>query len=307
MEDRARGCLFGLAIGDALGAAVEYQAPGSFPPVTGYRSSGSPSRKPGEWTEDTSMAIALADSIATKDWDLHDQSQRYLDWWRNGKYALHGKCTTISNTVVSALYQFEQARDPWKSGENANSPESNGSIARLAPVAIRFASQPLDVELLSRRALQSSLPTHSSHQSTSACRYLAAVLAGLLVGVERQEVLSPNWSIFRQLTESEELHPHVATVTRGSFRQLQPPDIQGSYYASKCLEAALWAFHNAKSFSEAVMRAVNLGHDANTAGAVCGQLAGAYWGYSGIPRELIDGLAGREMIEFALSGLLPKD
>ena len=93
-------------------------------------------------------------------------------------------------------------------------------------------------------------------------------------------------------------------MASGSFRRRQPPEIVGSGHVVKCLEASMWAFHDAVDFREAVLRAVNLGDDADTTGAVCGQLAGAYWGESGIPAEWREGLAGRDMIEKALSGLL---
>ena len=100
------------------------------------------------------------------------------------------------------------------------------------------------------------------------------------------------------------MHLEVDAVAQGSFRKKSPPQIVGSGYVVKSLEAALWAFHDAKDFREAVLRAVNLGDDADTTGAVCGQLAGAYWGESGIPVEWRDGLARPEMIEKALRGLV---
>jgi ADP-ribosylglycohydrolase len=99
------------------------------------------------------------------------------------------------------------------------------------------------------------------------------------------------------------VHPEILAVAEGSFREKQPPEITGSGYVVKSLEAALWAFHDARDFREAVLRAVNLGDDADTTGAVCGQLAGACWGESGIPRQWLEGLARREMIENALAGL----
>ena len=108
----------------------------------------------------------------------------------------------------------------------------------------------------------------------------------------------------RDLREVHAFHREVADVAEGSFRRKQPPEIVGSGYVVRSLEAALWAFHDAKDFREAVLRVVNLGDDADTTGAVCGQLAGAYWGESGIPTEWRDGLARPEMIEKALRGLL---
>src|SRR5947208_14975412 len=109
--DRCRGALIGLAIGDALGAAVEFQAPGTFPPVTGYRAGGPHGLGPGEWTDDTSMALALADSIAEAGWDIHDQAERYLAWFRTGRYSVTGQCFDIGTATCSALCRFEQSRD----------------------------------------------------------------------------------------------------------------------------------------------------------------------------------------------------
>ena len=99
MIDRCRGTLVGLAVGDALGAAVEFKYPGSFPLVTGYRSGGPHGLDAGEWTDDTSMALALADSIATAGWDLNDQANRYIEWWKTGKYSVNARCFDIGITT----------------------------------------------------------------------------------------------------------------------------------------------------------------------------------------------------------------
>jgi ADP-ribosylglycohydrolase len=89
LSDRQRGCLLGLAVGDALGAAVEFQPPGTFESVTDFRAGEPHGLNPGEWTDDTSMALALADSIAEAGWDLNDQAGRYVSWWRNGEWNMH--------------------------------------------------------------------------------------------------------------------------------------------------------------------------------------------------------------------------
>ena len=305
IRDRQRGCLLGLAIGDALGAAVEFQPPGSFEPVTDYRSGGSHGLDPGEWTDDTSMALALADSIAQTGWDINDQTQRYVAWWKNGEYSVKGRCFDIGVTTRSALSRFQQSNNARSSGDASERASGNGSIMRLAPIPIRFVGHfPDQIEQLASFAGESSLPTHASPQCLSACRYLALVLAGLIRGLDSKEVLSPDWEPLRQLRVHETLHPEVGDVAGGSFRESQPPKIQGNGYVVKSLEAALWAFHDAADFREAILKAVNLGDDADTTGAVCGQLAGAYWGESGIPGKWLDGLARRDMMEKALDGLL---
>ena len=303
--DRQRGCLIGLAVGDALGAAVEFKSPGSFKPVTDYRA-GCPHRLgPGEWTDDTSMALALADSIGQGEWDLDDQARRYVSWWRDGKYSVNGRCFDIGNTTVDALHRFQQNKDAKTSGSSSSRASGNGSIMRLAPVPIRFAGHfPGQVEQLAQLAAESSLPTHASPQCLSACRYFAVALAGLIHGVSRDEVLSPTFEPLQKLRACEPLHPEVDAVASGSFRDLKPPAIKGSGYVVKSLEAALWAFHDAQDFRDAVLKAVNLGDDADTTGAVCGQLAGACWGETGIPKTWLDGLAKRDMIEPILARLL---
>ncbi|WP_166819940.1 ADP-ribosylglycohydrolase family protein [Thalassoroseus pseudoceratinae] len=304
-KNRGSGCLLGLAVGDALGAAVEFKPPGSFAPVTGYRAGGPHGLSPGEWTDDTSMALAMAESIAQVGWDLDDQARRYVDWWRNGTYSVNGRCFDIGITTRASLVLFERDGDARNSGDRAERASGNGSIMRLAPVPIRYLDHfPNQIEQLATLAAESSLPTHGSPQCLSACQYMALILAGLMHGLDRDTVLAPDWEPLEQLRRLQPLHPAVDVVALGSFRRLQPPEIQGSGYVVKSLEAALWAFHDAQDFREAVLKAVNLGDDADTTGAVCGQFAGAFWGEAGIPQEWLDGLAKREMLEQALTGLI---
>ncbi len=291
--------------GDALGAAVEFRPPGSFAPVTGYRNGGPHGLEAGEWTDDTSMAVALADRITTVGWDLNDQANRYVEWWQTGKYSVNGRCFDIGITTRNALSHFTAKKNALTSGDRSERASGNGSIMRLAPVPIRYAHlYPDNCEELTRLAEESSLPTHASDACVSACRYLAIVLAALIHGEAREEVLSPDWPPLQTLHATKPLHPLIHEIAEGSFRHKQPPTIQGSGWVVKSLEASLWAFHKADNFEEAVLRAVNLGDDADTTGAICGQLAGAYWGESGIAKTLRSGLARMDLLEKALAGIV---
>jgi len=296
-ELRQRGALFGLAVGDALGAAVEFKAPGTFSAVTGFRDGGPHGLEAGQWTDDTSMALALADSLVCAGWDLADQARRYVSWWRTGKYSVNGRCFDIGITTRRALARVERGMEAASAGDADDSASGNGSIMRLAPVPVRylelFRSEP---QRLADYAEASSYPTHRSAKCLSACRYLALVLAGLMEGLTREEVLAHDWSALRALHARTPLHPAILEVAQGSYRDKHPPLIQGSGYVVASLEAALWAFYRAPSFAEAVLAAVNLGDDADTTGAVCGQLAGAYFGYGGIPDAWMQQLAKREWI-----------
>ena len=305
LVNRQRGALLGLAVGDALGAAVEFQFPGTFEEVTDFRGGGPHGLAPGEWTDDTSMALALADSIAEVGWDINDQATRFVSWWRTGKYSVNGRCFDVGMTTMAALQRFEQSGNARTSGDRSERASGNGSIMRLAPLPVRFVSMfPDEIALLVERAVESSLPTHASPQCLSACVYLTVVLCSLIAGRPREEVLDPEWEPMRRAREIAPFHPEVADVANGSFRKKQPPEVVGSGYVVDSLEAALWAFHEAEDFRHAVLRAVNLGNDADTTGAVCGQLAGAYWGESGIPQKWREGLAGQDMIEPILGKLI---
>jgi ADP-ribosyl-[dinitrogen reductase] hydrolase len=202
------------------------------------------------------------------------------------------------------LKTYVDTKDAFRSGDSSEGASGNGSIMRLAPVPIRYAHlYPNNISELSRLAEESSLPTHASEQCRSACRYLAAVLAALMQGEDRAAVLSPKWKALKELNAQKPLHPLIQELAEASYRQKQPPAIAGSNWVVKSLEAALWAFHHATTFEEAVLWAVNLGDDADTTGAICGQLAGAFWGKASIPASLRSGVARFDMLESALAGI----
>ena len=303
--DRCRGALVGLAVGDSLGAAVEFMSPGTFEPVTGFRKGGPHRLNAGCFTDDTSMALALADSIAKVGWNLNDQAGRYVEWMKQGKYSVNGRCFDIGITTSRALHTFIEGKDATQSGSRSESASGNGSIMRLAPVPIRYHSHfPNNIAELARLAEESSLPTHASEQCLSACRYMGVVLSALIHGEDRDKVLSPTWGPLAELNAIKPLNPMILAVANGSFREKSPPAIRGSGWVVHSLEAALWAFHDASSFEEAVLKGVNLGDDSDTTGAVTGQFAGAFWGLNGIPDHLRQGLARYDMLDDALKGLM---
>ena len=304
IHDRLRGMLIGLAVGDALGAAVEFKPPGSFEPVTGYRAGGPHELGPGEWTDDTSMALALADSLAGGGaFDLDDQARRYLDWMMTGRYSVNGRCFDIGIQTRAALQKFALTGDAKTSGSPDEFASGNGSIMRLAPVPMRYiALSRTDPAKLAEYCEQSSVPTHPSAQCRSACAWLGVALAALASGEPRERALAPDWAVLGEIAPLERRIDSI--VRRGGYRRKEPPEIVGGGWVVTSLEAALWAFHDAPDFRTAVLRAVNLGDDADTTGAVCGQMAGAYFGASGIPEEWREGLARRKMIDTAVDGLL---
>jgi ADP-ribosylglycohydrolase len=251
------------------------------------------------------MALALADSLIEAGWDLSHQLECYLAWRDEGQYSVNGSCFDIGMTCSASLRKYRQTGDARNAASADERSSGNGSIMRLAPVPIRFAYLfPTHIAKLANFAEESSLTTHASAQCLSASRYMAIVLAGLAHGEPREAVLAADWEPLAQLRTLQALHPAVEEIASGTFRRKQPPEIRGSGYVIHSLEAALWAFHDAPDFGTAVLKAVNLGDDADTTGAVCGQFAGAFWGESGIPDRWLSGLARSDMLEDALRGLL---
>jgi ADP-ribosylglycohydrolase len=165
---------------------------------------------------------------------------------------------------------------------------------RLAPVPLFYAADP---RLAVERAADSSRTTHGTAIAVDGCRYLAGLVGGALRGAAEEELLSPSYSPVPGLWEEQPLAPDVDQVAAGSFARREPPEIQGSGYVVRSLEAALWAFASGRDFREGALLAANLGDDADTTGAVYGQLAGAFYGEAGIPAGWRARLALRETIE----------
>ncbi len=280
--ERYRGSLLGLAVGDALGAPLEFKQPGSFTPIDDMVEGGSFDVMPGQWTDDTSMALCLAESlIEQKGFNPINQLQKYVQWWREGYLSSIDECFDIGNTTSEALSKFEKTQQPY-CGSTAPWTAGNGSIMRLAPVPLFYAKRPLEAI---EKSGESSRTTHQATIAIDACRYLGALIVGTIHGVTREELLSERYSPIPGYWEENPLVEEIDEVAKGSFKYRHPPEIEGSGYAVKSLEAALWAFHNSHSFREGCLLAVNLGMDADTTGAVYGQLAGAFYGEREIPES----------------------
>lgn len=279
---RYRGSLCGLATGDALGTTLEFNAPGSFAPLTDMVGGGPFHLRPGEWTDDTSMALCLAESLVEQQgFDARDQMERYVRWMNEGYYSVKGVCFDIGTTTRDSLRRFLRTGDP-SAGPTDPSTAGNGSLMRLAPVPLYYARHPARAITM---AGESSRTTHGAATAIDACRYFGGLLVGAVTGASKETLLSERFSPAPGSWEAPPLHPEIDEIAAGSFKHRNPPDIQGTGYVVRTLEAALWAFFHTSTFREGALLVVNLGHDTDTTGAVYGQLAGAFYGEEGIPPE----------------------
>ena len=283
--DRAKGALIGLALGDALGTSVEFSERDGVPRVTDLVGGGPFGLAPGQWTDDTSMALCLAESLLERrGLDVRDLMERFCRWRDHGYNSVTGACFDIGGTTDAALGSFRATGEPL-SGSTDPDDAGNGSLMRLSPVAIRWWR---DRAKAVEAARLQSRTTHGAVQAVEACALFAEILVESIAGHPKESVLRcREW----------DGDARIAEVAAGSWRTKERDAISSSGYVLHTLEAALWCVDSTESVANALILAVNLGHDADTVGAVTGQLAGALWGMSGAPTAWLDRLAWRDRIE----------
>lgn len=298
--DRQRGAFLGLAVGDAVGATLEFRAPGSFAPIDDMLGGGPFDLPPGAWTDDTSMAACMAQSLVERGgFDRDDQMRRYLAWYRDGHWSSTGRCFDIGGATARALERYEHGGDPYAGSADPDS-AGNGSLMRLAPIPIAYARDPARAVAL---AAESSRTTHGAITCLDACRVFAALTVGAIRGVPKAALLAFGATPVAHLW-GDDLQPEVAAIAAGSYLHREPPTIRGRGYVVASLEAALWAVSRTDDYRAAVLAAANLGDDADTTAAIAGQLAGALYGASGIPSAWLERLVMRGELEALADGLV---
>lgn len=274
-KERFHGSLLGLACGDAVGTTVEFRPRGSFQPVTGMTGGGPFSLQPGEWTDDTSMALCLAASLVEcGGFDAADQMQRYCRWMDEGYLSATGTCFDIGMTVSNALCRFLQTGEPF-SGSTHPRTAGNGCLMRLAPVPMFYFG---DRDAAIEHAGHSARTTHGAQECVEASRLFGAMLWMALSGAGKEAILLGHGITGLQ-------SQRLTSIAAGDYRGFDAKAIRGNGYVVDSLEAALWCFAGTPSFEDAILRATNLGDDADTTAAICGQLAGAFYGAAGIPEH----------------------
>ncbi|WP_208020376.1 ADP-ribosylglycohydrolase family protein [Vibrio viridaestus] len=285
LQDRTRGALIGLAVGDAVGTTLEFLPRGSFEPINDMVGGGHFALKKGYWTDDTSMALCLGYSlIEAGGFDPSDQMTRYCDWMDYGYLSSTGTCFDIGITVSSALGRFKKNGNPL-SGSKARWSSGNGSIMRLAPIPMYYQHSMEEAVLY---AAESSRTTHGSDLCLDACKLMSSIIVEMINS--GRKVYPSDCKFIPQTDE-------IMLLRQGMFLEKQIDQIKGSGYVVESLEAAMWCFYNTSTFEECVLRAANLGDDADTTAAIAGQLAGSYYGVSGIKKSWLESLHKYESIQ----------
>ena len=274
---RARGALVGLAVGDALGTTNEFQPAGSFEPITDMVGGGVFDLEPGQWTDDTSMALCLADSLLAQGrYDSFDVMERYDRWRKDGYRSSTGTCFDIGNQVMRSLWDFEVNQRVPRTAQRTTS-AGNGAIMRLAPVVIAGFEHREIREIVATAGL-SARETHYSVEAEAATEVFAALLVGALLGWAPEHIINVGWASTGPAFD--EMAARVIS-TDPAERAAWEKDTSG--YIVHGLRLAVHGLLDFGSFDEAVLAIANLGGDADTNAAIYGQLGGAHFGVEAIP------------------------
>lgn len=263
--DKLKGAIYGLAIGDAIGVPYEFQSRGTFncTDMIGY---GTHKQSKGTWSDDTSMALALMDSINRCNGriDVKDIRKAFKNWMNNADYTPFGEVFDIGGTTKLAL--------TIGFGINNQEANGNGSLMRTLPLA--FIDDITDKEIADVSAI-----THAHSISKNACIQYVRIAQNLLNGIEVNEAIDKGMGFKLRIKDYTE------------------DNIFSDGYVISTLWAALWAVATTNSYEECILKAINLGNDTDTVGAVAGGLAGIIYGYEGIPQKWIDNLQAKDVID----------
>lgn len=282
-RDKAIGALVGLAVGDAVGTTLEFTRRDRYH-VTDMVGGGPFRLHPGEWTDDTSMALCLAETLLEKKYaDSVVFRNKLLKWYREGYNSVNGVCFDIGNTTRYALEQYALHGADWY-GNTHPEAAGNAGIIRLSPVAIFFHR---NFAQAFYNAKKQSIATHGAGEAVSSAQFLSYLLVLLINGHPKDTAFAPHVL---------PLQPRVMIINAGEYKEKSRDQIRSSGYVIDTLEAAMWAVWNTDNFHDAILLAANLADDADSVAATAGQLAGALYGWSGIPQEWRDKLVEHDRI-----------
>jgi ADP-ribosyl-[dinitrogen reductase] hydrolase len=289
LRERFQGALVGLAVGDALAANTQFRKPGSFPAVGDLLGGGPFDQPRGAWTDDTAMALLLAESLLEREgFDAHDQVQRFVRWQREGYGSATGQCVGISANVARSLSTALYKRQPFAGSHDPETLDKD-PLSRIAPAVMYFFA---DAPAAVANAAEAARLTAQAPMVLDCVRLMAAMVHLALSGRDKATVLHPA----RELWATKNTRPEVLVLYDGSYAHRMPPDITGGGGILQALEAALWAFHRTETFREGALLAANLGRDSDVVAAAYGQIAGAYHGVSAIPGIWRNSLMKQEVV-----------
>jgi ADP-ribosyl-[dinitrogen reductase] hydrolase len=300
-RDFIKDVLFGVSVGDAIGVPVEFRTRKSLQddPVIGMRGYGSHHQPPGTWSDDSSLTFCLAETLCGK-YDLDNLAWRFVNWEHHAYWTPHGAVFDEGIATSGAIHRLSSGVSPILAGGNEEGSNGNGSLMRILPLL--FFVKKFNIDKRFQIVKDVSSLTHRHIRSVLACFIYLEIALELLSGKEKREAYqcacgTVGTFLDETATCTAEERTYFFRILSGRIFDLKEEDIHSSGYVIHTLEAALWCFLNTGNYAEAVLKAVNLGEDSDTTGAVTGGLAGLFYGWQAIPQEWLAVLARREEIE----------
>lgn len=291
-----RSAILGLVVGDALGVPVEFQKRERLrqDPVVGMRGFGTHNQPAGTWSDDSSLALCLADVLANDGFDLEKIAQSFQDWYFKDHWTPHGRVFDIGGATRDAIQRLKSGVRPDQAGGFDEFSNGNGSLMRILPLLFYSKNLPTVEERFEVVRAVSSL-THAHIRSVLCCFYYLELANLIASGVEKHEAYATNNHFFKNWVEQKRVAAcevqNFQKILDGKIHLLNEAEIRGSGYVLHSLEASLWCVLTSENYRETVLKAVNLGEDTDTTGAIAGGLAGLVFGEESIPVEWIEEIA----------------
>ena len=302
--------IMGVVVGDALGCPVQFESREEVArhPVTGMRGYGTFNLPEGSWTDDSSLTIALLESIRrVGEIDLDDIMGNFMKWLYDGEFTPYGKSYDIGRGTMKAINRYKKNRKAKKCGGDEEWNNGNGSLMRIMPACLYCSVMESSGMYSDRDAIDVIHSvgglTHAHIRSNIACglyffmaKYILFREGSLQERI--QEGLTQGFAFYESyLADKENLHYYDRLKDLEAFKSLPADKIKSTGYVVDALEAAVWSLITTDSFDQALLKAVNLGDDTDTVGAIAGGLAGLYYGYDSIPEDWLSAIKRREWIE----------
>lgn len=301
MENIVKGGIFGVCIGDALGVPVEFKSRETLKmfPVENMREFGSWNQPKGTWSDDSSLTLCIAEELM-KGYDLEKIGQSFVKWNKYGHWTAHGRLFDIGGTTRHSIARLIKGESARFSGNIFEEDNGNGSLMRILPLAFYLKDEE-NVEKLYQTVKEVSSITHGHFRSVFACFIYVIFAIELIKGKDKKEAYHHIQKVALEFAEIQGFNSKEIQlfdkILRNDISTYSEDEIRGSGYVLQSLEASLWCFLNPENYSEAVLKAVNLGEDTDTTGAITGGIAGIYYGFEDIPEEWVSVLARKEDIE----------
>lgn len=301
-----RDGIYGVCVADALGVPAECATREQLreAPITGMSEGGVRRQPVGFWSDDSSMTLCLAFSIAEAGYiHTHDVMRRFCDWFVRGAYTPGGTCFDFGHGCAKALHRYQRGVTPALCGCNKPWENGNGSLMRILPMAFVLYGRYGKHVSASSRAMgeihKISALTHRHPLAQSACGIYISIACQILGGEDLETAVGRGvWEALDWYARHSRFESAVPVwEPLRTIGQREEAAIRSGGYVVESLEAALWCLLRTETYRDCVLRCVNLGYDADTTAAIAGGLAGLYYGYSEIPRAWIAQLAGRELLE----------